>query len=374
LRYQQVSREARELLATEGESGRFEFKQTARSVKPEVLCAAANWVALQRGEVEAVTLLVGVGEVKDLNTGLVKGEILGITDLETAIQTIQNSIRETRPVPVEVTIIEEGVATSKPFLRIKIRPTFSPHFDAEGRRQTRNNASTRPLTDEELLDLYLDREAAKFQQRFQQTADRLESALGDIDWAIDRVTSDLGDIDSNIDRLSQDFGQLHSAAWSAAQEAEESKSLAEQLQSDITDLTRYVIGQGDDTPAGLYFRVMDTRWRVWDAFCLDAAYRPTKTTDQLATRLKDLLEQPVPPDNWLANMNEIGSWNHVLKRRGEKWTMTAWFREIKQRENATPGLEHPIMQDDLIDDLRAERDRALAVKPTKKHAKPRNKS
>ena len=159
LRYPQISPDAKDLLAAEGESGRFEFKQTARSVRPEVLCAAANWVALQRGAVEEMTLLVGVGEVKHPTTGLVKGEILGVSDLETAIQTIQNNIRETRPVPVAVTIIEEAVETPKPFLRIKIRPTFTPHFDAEGRRQTRNNASTRPLTDEELLDLYLDREA-----------------------------------------------------------------------------------------------------------------------------------------------------------------------------------------------------------------------
>ncbi|WP_459980061.1 hypothetical protein, partial [Mycobacterium avium] len=88
------------MLNTEGESGRFEFKQTARSVKPEVLCAAANWVALERGGVAEVTLLVRVGEVKNPQTGLVTGDILGLSDLESAVQTIQNSVRETRPVPV----------------------------------------------------------------------------------------------------------------------------------------------------------------------------------------------------------------------------------------------------------------------------------
>ncbi|MGV0807046.1 AlbA family DNA-binding domain-containing protein [Mycolicibacterium setense] len=370
LRHQQLSETARVLLDSEGESGRFEFKQTAKAVRPEVLCAAANWVALQRGEVSEVTLLVGVGEVKDPETGLVRGQVLGLSDLEKAVETIQNSIRETRPVPVSVTIIEEAVATSNPFLRLKIRPTFPPHFDAEGRRQTRNNASTRPLTDEELLDLYLDREAAKFEQRFQQIADRVTSQLGDIEFAIDSVTGDLSAIDSNMERMSEDFGHLQEAAWNAAQEAEESRSVAEQLESEITDLKSYVLGQGDDSPSGLYFRVMDCRWKVWDSFSQDAAYRPTKATDQLTARLKRLLEDPIPPNDWLSNMTEIDSWNGLLRRRGGRLTMTAWSREIERAEVRTPA-GGPVMEDDRISYYRAERDKILAAKPRKKLNKPK---
>ena len=46
LRFTEVSAAARRLLAAEGESGRFEFKRTSDAVKPDVLVAAANWVAL----------------------------------------------------------------------------------------------------------------------------------------------------------------------------------------------------------------------------------------------------------------------------------------------------------------------------------------
>ena len=46
LRYQRSSQVARDMLKAEGESGRFEFKRNAAAVKPEVLVAAANWVAL----------------------------------------------------------------------------------------------------------------------------------------------------------------------------------------------------------------------------------------------------------------------------------------------------------------------------------------
>lgn len=362
LRYQQVSRAARELLDSEGESGRFEFKQIAKAVRPEVLCAAANWVALQRGAVTEVTLLVGVGEIKNPETGLVTGDVIGLNDLEKAVETIQNSVRETRPVPVAVTIIEEAVETSKPFVRLKIRPTFSPHFDAEGRRQTRNNASTRPLTDEELLDLYLDREAAKFEQRFRQTANSVTRHLSEIEFAIEGVSGDLSAIDANTDRLSDEIGHLHEAAWTAAQEAEESKSIAEQLESAIADLQRHVLGLADDSPAGLFFGVMDRRWKVWELFSHDAAYKPTKKTDQIAARLKSMLEEPIPPDDWYANMEEVSSWSNLLGRREKRWTMTAWSREIERAANRAPGPGGPVM-DDRISYYREEFDRIRAAQP-----------
>ena len=262
LRHQQVSETARTLLDTEGESGRFEFKRDATAVNPKVLVAAANWVAVNNRE--KVVLLVGVEEDEDPETGLVTGKIRGIRNLETASATIQNYSKETRPVPVSVTVIEEGVATEKPFLRLEIRPTFPPHYDAEGRRVTRDGKSTRALADEELLDIYLDREAAKFKQRFQQTADRVTSQLGDIDFAIERVTGDLSEIDGSIGRLSDDFRELHSTAWRAAEEAEESRSLAEQLEESMQDLKRDVGGQLEDSPIGLFYRLMDRRWFVWD--------------------------------------------------------------------------------------------------------------
>ncbi|SKD91849.1 Uncharacterised protein [Mycobacteroides abscessus subsp. abscessus] len=366
LRYRQVSAEARILLNSEGESGRFEFKQTAKAVRPEVLCAAANWVALQRGEVTDVTLLVGIEEVKDSETGLVTGRVLGVSDLERAVETIQHSVRETRPVPVSVTIIEEGVGTPKPFLRLKIRPTFAPHFDAEGRRQTRNNASTRPLTDEELLDIYLDREAAKFEQRFSQTADRVTSQLGDIEFAIEHTTGELSEISNGVDQLSENFGQVHETAWKAADEAEESRSVAERLESALEDLERHLLGQHDDSPPGLFFRLMDTRWGVWEAFSENAAYRPTRTTDQLASRLKKLLETPLQPDAWFRNMSEIDFWRDVLRRRDLNWTMTAWSREIARAENASYDPGHPIMDDNRIDHYRAFRETIRGTKPRPK--------
>lgn len=372
LRYHQVSAEATALLKAEGESGRFEFKQTARSVKPEVLCAAANWVALDPSR-EHVTLLVGVEEKEDPATGLVTGSVIaGGLNLQKAVETIQNLVRETRPVPVNVTIIEEGVATSAPFVRLEIRPTFAPHYDAEGRRQTRNNASTRPLTDEELLDLYLDREAAKFEQRFQRTAQRLTNQLATIGDDVDYLRGDLSTLDSNVEQVSDGLMRLQDSSWTAADEAEESRSVAERIESDLEELGRDLLGQRDDSPPGLYFRVMDMRWTVWDAFACDAAYRPTRATDKLTARLKTILENPISPHDWLANMNEISFWADALRRRDRKWTMTAWSREITKYEDRPEDTGLIALDDNLIATYaarRAEDQAAARARRNRKSAK-----
>jgi hypothetical protein len=316
LRYAQVSEAARHLLATEGESGRFEFKQAASAVGPDVLVAAANW-AFMNGE-EYVTLLVGVTETEDQTTGLVTGEVTGVSSLSKSIHAIQSRCLETLPVPVTVTFIEEGVETPKPFLRLEIRPTAPPHFDTKGRRVTRNNASTRPLTDQELLDMYLDREADKFEQRFQRTASDV----------LDRLSQ----LAAGVEELSDDLGSASSAAWEAADEARRSESVAQMIEYRLSNLQDFIEKQADGTPRSLLFRLGDMRLAVWQAFAQDAAAKPTKTTDQLIDRLSAQLQLQIDGNDWVANLAEFQFWEEALDRRGEHGTMTSWRREIRERE------------------------------------------
>ena len=102
----------------------------------------------------------------------------------------------------------------------------------------------------------------------------------------------------------------------AAEEAEESKSLAEQLEESMQDLKRDVGGQLEDSPIGLFYRLMDRRWFVWECFSVDAVYRPTKKTDQLTEQLKGLLEQPIQLADWSMNLAELEFWGLVIDRRG----------------------------------------------------------
>lgn len=185
-RHQEFSAVAQQMLAL-GESGRYEFKRDVDAVTVGLLAALANWVATDPTR-EVAHLLVGVDEVEDKTTGLVHRHPFGLPKgLDKAVSRIQDLASKTRPIPVEVFIVEEGVAEPTPFVRVEVRPTMPPHFDDQGRRQTRQGRSTRALTDEELLRIYLDREAGSFAMRFRQVSDELRSAVGAVGSQVDQI-------------------------------------------------------------------------------------------------------------------------------------------------------------------------------------------
>ena len=113
-----MSSTARRILAL-GESGRYEFKRDVDAVTPKLLAALANWVALDPAQ-DVAYLLVGVEEVEDKDTGLVSGRPFGLPKgLDKAVARVQDMASKTRPIPVDVFIVEEGVSTTTPFLRIR---------------------------------------------------------------------------------------------------------------------------------------------------------------------------------------------------------------------------------------------------------------
>jgi predicted HTH transcriptional regulator len=201
-----------------GESGRYEFKSAVNSVTSSLFATLANWVALDP-EREVAHLLVGVNERTDEATGLVYGEPCGLPKgLDRAVERIQNVASETRPIPVDIFIIEEAVKEAIPFVRVEVRPTMPPHFDGEGCRQTRIGRSTRALTDDELLRIYLDREAGSFAARFRQTADELHSAVGTLGTQVDQIA---GAIEQNIARPISELTNIVVKATAAASSAAE---------------------------------------------------------------------------------------------------------------------------------------------------------
>ncbi|MEU7849908.1 AlbA family DNA-binding domain-containing protein [Micromonospora parva] len=235
LRYQDVSVEARQILSQEGESHRFEFKETAEAVDARVLTAAANAVLVDEIAEGLVTILVGVKEVTDEQTGVVRGEVVGLVkmnderarhaSLEKARQKIQSRASETLPVPVGLRIIEEGVDTAAPFLRLEVRPTRAPHYTRDGLRVTRYGASTRAITDEELIDVYLVREAEAFRQRFTEIAGGLtgtvETLRGNVEATSEAIMSALKEVEDN--------------AGYAAVEASEAASALREIEMELRD-------------------------------------------------------------------------------------------------------------------------------------------
>lgn len=336
-RYQQPSAIAREMLKTQGESERCEFKRTAAAVNATVLVAAANWVALSPHTRDKVTVLVGVDENTDPATGLVSGQVVGLKgDLHKHVETIQNHCRDTHPVPVGLRIFEEGVATTTPFLRLEIWPTLAPHFDSGGRRIVRNNASTRALVDEELLNLYLDREAARFEQRFQQTATHLLRSLEILGDGVDRVAELL------TTSLPGHLEELQGVTWNAVEEAEESKSLTASVAEKLDDEFKLLQISVDRSPVEVFIQLRKVRVRIWRLFSEDAVVRPTNSTDRLLARLREQLERSIDPNDWPANWSELDFWGDVVKKRGVTGTMTGWRRTLTERERLKPLSTIPL--------------------------------
>jgi|SRR5690625_78570 len=359
-RYQEVSAVAQQMLAL-GESGRYEFKRDVDAVTVGLLAALANWVAADPTR-EVAHLLVGVDEVEDKTTGLVHGQPFGLPKgLDKAVSRIQDVASNTRPIPVEVFIVEEGVAEITPFARVEVRPTMPPHFDDQGRRQTRQGRSTRALTDEELLRIYLDREAGSFAMRFRQVSEELRSAVGAVGSQVDQIADG---IEKNVatpitvlTRTTHDAAEAAESASSSADSAASSADIVsyevEHVQRLVRELQEIVEDIQNDSTQNLAYRVIRLRRKVWWNFTVDIWEHKSKRADQLQARLRDLLSGDVSLD---ADRNtwELRVWQDLLKdrraQRGERGTQKWWDAAIRE---VVSFMENPAYAAPDLPDLRA---------------------
>lgn len=352
-RHQDISAEAQRML-TLGESGRFEFKREVEAVSVRLLATLANWVALDP-EREVAHLLVGVDEVEDAATGLVFGKPCGLPKgLDRAVARIQDLASKTRPVPVDAFIVEENVAGDKPFVRVEVRPTMPPHFDDEGRRQTRQGRSTRAITDEELLGVYLDREAGSFAARFRQTGDELRSAVGAIGDQVDDVAAAIEEnIAEPIRALSKTARDAADAAMSAESSADSASASAMNAEYEVGNvqhlvqrLQEVVEDIRDQTPESLASQLSTLRRKVWWNFAADTFEHTSALADQLEKRLRELLSSDISHDVG-RSIWEIGLWDDVLEVRTaqprQRGTQKWWQATIKQLEDymVSPSYSAP---------------------------------
>ncbi|RBP65026.1 hypothetical protein DFO66_105132 [Brevibacterium sanguinis] len=352
-RYQKISAEAQQMLAL-GESGRFEFKSEVGAVTVKLLATLANWVALD-SEREVAHLLVGVGEVEDVTTGLVRGEPCGLSKgLDRVVARIQDLASKTRPVPVDAFIIEENVSGEKPFVRVEVRPTMPPHFDDEGRRQTRQGRSTRALTDDELLHVYLDREAGSFAARFRQTSAELRSAVGAISDQVDDVAAaieeSIAEPIRSLARTTESAAESASSAESSADSASAASMSAEYEVSNVQQLVKglqdVVEGIRDQTPESAAFQVATLRRTVWWNFAADTHEHTSVLADQLEQRLRMLLSREISIDVGYSSW-ELELWDDVIEVRKaqprQRGTQKWWRAMIQTLEEClgNPSYKAP---------------------------------
>lgn len=303
-----MSGTARTLLQTEGESGRFEFKRQASAVKDEVLVAAANAVLLDDLSEPYVTLLVGVDEVKDEVTGMVTGLVVGIDDLEVAADAIRQRAGRTRPSPIGLTIIEENTATSRPFLRLEISPTFPPHFTENGRRITRYGPSTRAITDEELLGIYLDREAQNFRERF-------ADSVRDVEGALANVSDYVAKIDEALELMQPEVASAAEDASTGAVAAEEAQWAIDELPTQnyfdamFTDLSEGLRSRYVEDGA-VWIALQRARRDGWEMVRLIIASHPKDEDAREAAELLRSLPNASPGAHG-QNLEELRGWESL---------------------------------------------------------------
>lgn len=326
VRYARVSAAARRILQTQGESDQFEFKTDSKATSGTVLVAAANWAALDPG-IDAVTILVGVEEVVDDATGLTTGRVVGLggQDLSIHVRRIQDHAATTRPVPVDVRIIEEGVKTSTPFLRVEVRPTFPPHFDSSGRRVIRNGASTRALEDEELLAFYLERETRQFEARFQSIARETIDSIA-------TLQAGLGGMADTLDRLPALIDGAEAAAYSTGYEVEDTRRSVGDLEQRLVSLERGLAQHLNRSPENVFLRLRYARRRAWRCFNVDRMIRPSKAADTLAPRLLRHLNEPIEFDSYAPNAVQLRHWETALKQRDRPAPMRWWLDKLRESE------------------------------------------
>jgi DNA-binding ferritin-like protein len=359
-RFRKVSPAAKRILAL-GESGRYEFKRDIDAVTPKLLAALANRVALDP-DLEVAHLLVGVDEVEDKETGLVYGNPYGLPKgLDKAVARIQDVASRTRPIPVDVFTVEEAVSEPRPFVRVEIRPTMPPHFDDEGRRQTRMGRSTRALTDDELLRVYLDREAGSFAARFRQTTTELQSAVGAVGSQVDQIAEGIEKhIAEPIARMTATAAEAADAAHSAASAADSANAAAdtasyevEHVQRLVRDLQEVVNDLDDESHQNLVHRVVQVRRKVWWSFTVDTFDHTSARAGKLADQLRELLARDISVDA-ARNSWELAVWHDLLgdrrEQRRSRGTQKWWGEAIAEVQ---VFLKSPAYAAPDLPDLRA---------------------
>ena len=101
------------------------------------------------------------------------------------------------------------------------------------------------------------------------------------------------------------------------------------------------------TPLSVLLRLRYVRERVWRAFCVDRALRPSKAAEHLAPRLLSMRNEPLALEGHVGNLIQIQEWGTALKARKDHRpaSMRWWSARVKQVAAARPGRTQRLLRD-----------------------------
>ena len=168
-----------------------DFKSQANGVKVRDIVAFANTPS-------GGTILVGVEEMTNSN-GVQRGRVIGCSVDDDAVLQIRNKACDCIP-PVDVEILTENL-NKKPILRVEIAGSKKvPHCTKTGEYSIRTDRRTRGLWPEELLSIYLNREAEQFLGKFRKAIEETEGKIDHLSGNLQLITSEIMRTVENLQR------------------------------------------------------------------------------------------------------------------------------------------------------------------------------
>ncbi|MFC4354757.1 RNA-binding domain-containing protein [Chryseomicrobium palamuruense] len=243
MRKQKSLTERVETLLNKEEGLDVDFKRDRNGIKPEDLVAFAN-------SPSGGTILVGVDE--DINKeGKQRGKIVGCKISDGEKLALLGKASECRP-PIDIEIIIENENTDKPFYRIEIPSgPYKPYCTNRGVYQIRGDARNNPITPEQLLNIFLEKNSSEFFERFKHATLELESNLQEsqkelfnlniiLESMNHKVNENLSllltDIDSFKIQIENQLEHIFSSAEDASDAANDANSEASDMNNRLSDV------------------------------------------------------------------------------------------------------------------------------------------
>lgn len=188
--FETITKITKEFLQS-GENEKVDYKRDLKGLKSEDLVAFAN-------SDNGGTILIGIDEKSNGKTQV--GEIYGCDTSDKSRLVIMSKALACIP-PISLSIIIENTG-DKPIFRLEIPSGIQkPYCTSGGTYKIRKDGRNAVLTPNELLDIYLIKEAKKFNNQFKKATKHLVKNIDNVTSTIDFMQSTISSKVENISNL-----------------------------------------------------------------------------------------------------------------------------------------------------------------------------
>ncbi|MCF6221995.1 MAG: ATP-binding protein [Robiginitomaculum sp.] len=220
-RYKTLTKKTLRLLDA-GESDLVDYKIGIKGLSPEILVAFAN----SKG---GGTILIGVEDGKDSSDKQI-GIPIGHDSSDETLLIISNKASDCiPPIPHNIFVEKFGIQA---IIRVEIPDSLArPHCTKSGVYKIRANSRNASLQPNELLDIFMEKEASAFNTRFRKATSNIENNVA---LTIQTVSKLEETIEDTLNDIMGDIGMAELNAEEATNTIDEVKSIVAQSFAEIS--------------------------------------------------------------------------------------------------------------------------------------------